>query len=118
MEPTDLFALLTEKRNSLSASYSNLWKAGKAFAKSKRDYHIALRKEIIMLHETDKVAWTACLNMAYGDEDRNNVAHLRFDKDIKESEYQVMQEKINGLKLEIRIIENQIERDWGQAKRI
>jgi len=44
------------------------------------------------------------------------VANLRFDRDVKEAIYQANLESINSTKLKLRILENQLNREWGQAK--
>ena len=77
---------------------------------SDKDYKIALRKEILRLRVEDGVAWTACYDLALGDEE---VAELRFKRDIRQSDYDVCIEKINSLKLEIRLLEGEIKQEWG-----
>lgn len=112
----DLWSELTEKRNLLSACISELKKYGIERAKKEHEYKVALRKEVFTLHETDKVAWTACEKLAHGDTLRNEVARLRLERDLASTKYEVLMEKINGLKLEIRIIESQMSREWGNAR--
>ena len=46
------------------------------------------------------------------------VANLRFDRDVKEAVYQANLESINSTKLKLRILENQLNREWGQAKNV
>jgi hypothetical protein len=41
---------------------------------------------------------------------------LRFKRDVCETVYQANQESINVLKLNIRIIESQLQREWGVSK--
>ena len=43
------------------------------------------------------------------------VAELRFKRDVAETIYQTNLEHINKTKLLIRIIDNQIAREWGSA---
>jgi hypothetical protein len=38
------------------------------------------------------------------------------DRDIKEVVYNANQESINSLKLQLRLIESQLNREWGNAK--
>jgi hypothetical protein len=68
-------------------------------------YRIAYRKEVFRLHEVDSVAWTACSDLAKGSEE---VAKLRFERDIRKSDYESCYEKILQLKTELRILENEI----------
>ena len=44
------------------------------------------------------------------------VANKRYMRDVKEAVYQANQEAINSIKLQIRIIENQLQREWGASK--
>jgi hypothetical protein len=44
------------------------------------------------------------------------VADLRLERDIAEVLYNTNMEHINSTKLQLRILDNQLEREWGQAK--
>ena len=44
------------------------------------------------------------------------VADKRFKRDVKEAIYQANQEAINSIKLQIRIIESQLQREWSNTK--
>ena len=116
MDVINLFNEREELSKSLSNSYSHLWEKGREYAKADHHYKIAYKKEVFLLHEIDKVAWTACPSLAHGDESRNNVAKLRLSRDLAKIEYEVMQEKIQGLKLQLRLIEAQLQRDWSVSK--
>jgi len=105
----DLILALREQRQLLIETVNAMKVIGRMLAGATKDYKIALRKEILKLHVEDKVAWTACYELALGDEE---VAKLRFNRDIKQSDYDVCIEKINALKLEIRLLEKEIEQDW------
>ena len=76
---------------------------GRTLAAAERDYKIAMRKEFLRLHLEDKVAWTACSELARGDKE---VADLRFTRDIRKSDYECTLEKILVLKSELKIVEN------------
>lgn len=41
------------------------------------------------------------------------VAQKRFNRDVKEAIYQANLESINAIKLQIRVIENQLSREWS-----
>ena len=45
------------------------------------------------------------------------VAKLRLDRDVKETIYQSNLEAINVTKLKLRILENQLNREWGISGR-
>ena len=116
MDIINLFNEREELSKSLSNSYSSLWKKGQEYAKADYHYKIAQKKEVFLLHEVDKVAWTACLSLSHGDETRNNVAKLRLNRDLAKMEHEAMQEKIQGIKLQLRLIEAQLQRDWAVTK--
>ena len=44
------------------------------------------------------------------------IARLRLERDIAESLYESAQEAINVQKLKIRVLENQLSREWGAVK--
>ena len=78
---------------------------GRTLADAEMKYNIARRKEFLRLHISDGVAWTACSDLAKGDEE---VAKLRFERDLRKSDYECCLEKILQLKIELRIIENEM----------
>lgn len=78
---------------------------GRQLADAEMKYRIALRQEVFRLHIEDKVAWTACQDLARGKEE---VAKLRFERDVRKSDYECCYEKILQLKIELRILENEI----------
>ena len=43
-----------------------------------------------------------------------SVAEARFRRDVAEAVYKANQEAINSLKLQMRLIESQINREWGK----
>ena len=43
------------------------------------------------------------------------VAEARFKRDVAETVYKANQEAINSIKLQLRLIEGQIQREWGQS---
>lgn len=101
----DLYNLLKQQRKLLSDTVKAMKDTGRKLADFERNYRIAYRKEVLRLHIQDDVAWTACADLAKGDE---TVAELRFKRDIAKSDYEVCQEKIMQTKLEIRILETEI----------
>ena len=46
----------------------------------------------------------------------SEIAKLRMERDIAESLYKSCQEAINGYKVQIRILEGQLQREWGDSK--
>lgn len=41
---------------------------------------------------------------------------LRFERDCAEVFYKSAQEAVNSMKLQLRLLDNQLEREWGGAK--
>ena len=105
---------LQQKDKELSASIKQLRISGAALAESEKDYKIKLREEALKLRAEKGMPVTLINQIVYG---IPAVAELRFKRDIAESVYQANIEAINSTKLQMRIIENQIEREWGQARR-
>ena len=78
------------------------------------DYKILLRQECLKLRDE---------GMAIGMIDKTcygipSVAEARYRRDIAEAIYRANQEAINSIKLEIRIIESQLQREWGNNGQI
>ena len=44
-----------------------------------------------------------------------SVAEARFRRDVAEAVYKANQEAINSLKLQMRLIESQLSREWGNT---
>lgn len=105
----DLVTALRQERVLLVDTVNAMKTVGRQLAQATKNYKIALRQEILRLRMEDGVAWTACYDLALGED---NVAQLRFIRDIRQSDYDVCVEKINALKLEIRLLEKEIEQDW------
>lgn len=101
----DLIIEMKQARTQLNDCLTFYKQNGRLLAESEKKYRIALRKEFLRLHLEDKVAWTACGELARGEE---TVAELRFTRDIRKSDYECCYEKILQLKTEIRILENEI----------
>lgn len=106
----DLFTELEKKINELNKSLKKLRETGTDFAEAERDYKITLRQEALKLRNDDKLAVTLIQQIVYGVPE---VANKRFQRDVKEAIYKANQEAINVLKLQIRILENQLQREYG-----
>lgn len=99
------------KQKQLDASVRMLRQSGTEYAKAEKDYKILLRQECLKLRDE---------GMAIGMIDKTcygvpAVAEARFKRDVAESVYRANQEAINTYKLELRLIEAQISREWGQS---
>ena len=105
----ELYNELQQKTRELEASIRQLRKNGTAYAQAEKDYKILLRQECLKLREE---------GMAIGMIDKTcygipSVAEARYLRDVAEAVYKANQEAINSIKLQLRLIESQISREWG-----
>lgn len=104
----DLIQEIGAKSALLDAAIKQLGIRGKAYAQAEHDYRVAMRKKI--LDERAKgTPVTIISDLCRGDPE---VAKLRLERDIALTVYESAQEAINGFKLQIRILDSQIEREW------
>lgn len=107
----DLMQELWQKSKLLDAAIGELKSRGKAYAQAERDYRVELSKQILM--ERDKgTPVTIISDICRGDQE---IARMKFERDVAETVYKSAIEAINGYKLQIRILDAQIEREWGHA---
>lgn len=109
----DLWQELRSKSQQLEASIKSLRRTGAEYAQAERDYKVLLRQECLKLKD-DGMAIGLIDKTCYG---IPSVAEARFKRDVAEAVYKANQEAINSLKLQLRLIDSQINRDWGQAGR-
>lgn len=109
----ELYMELQVKTRQLEASIKLLRQNGTAYAQAERDYKILLRQECLKLR--DEGMAIGMINMtAYG---IPSVAEARFKRDVAEAVYRANQEAINSTKLQLRLIESQLQREYGMAGR-
>lgn len=106
----DLYNELQQKIKDLNVSIKKLRETGTEYAEAERDYKITLRQEALKLRAEKGMPVTLIQQVVYGVPE---VADKRFQRDVKEAVYRANQEAIASTKLQIRIIENQINRDFG-----
>ena len=87
-----------------------LKQTGKEYAGKEMEYKMALNKKALRLREEKDMPVTLINQVIYGYED---IAKKRFERDVAEAIYKANQEAINSYKLQIRILDNQIGREWG-----
>lgn len=109
----DIVNEILNKNNELSACIKQLSEYGMQLAVKERDYKICLRQEALKLRSEKGMAVTLINQIIYGVPE---VAEKRFQRDVAETMYQTCQERINTLKLQIRILSSQIEHEWGNSK--
>ena len=104
----DLIQEIMEKSNSLNTAITSLKKRGKIYAEAEKDYKMALSKEVLK-YRAEGQAVTLIPLVVYGLPD---IAMLRLKRDIAKTNYESAKEYINLTKLQIRIIDNQISREF------
>jgi len=109
----DLYEEITRLTKELDISVKQLRKSGTDLAEAEQNYKICLRQEALKLRAEKNMPVTLINQIIYGVPE---VAKLRFDRDVKEAVYQANLEAINSTKLKLRILENQLNREWGQVK--
>lgn len=105
----ELINELQQKNRELSASIKQLRVSGTAKAEAEKQYKIHLRIEALKLRD-EGIAVSMIDKVVYGIPE---IAELRFKRDIADTVYQANLEAINSTKLQMRILENQISREWG-----
>jgi len=108
----ELWEHIEEKSNLLDKAINDLAKNGYDLATKEREYKVAVNKKALELR-ADDMPVTLINQVIYGFED---IAKLRFDRDTAEVKYNANQEYINTIKLQIRILEGQLSREYGNTK--
>lgn len=109
----ELYEELESLTRQLEVSIKSLRKTGSDYARAERDYKVLLRQQCLKLRDEGFAVGMITLT-CYGIPD---VAEARFRRDVAESIYKANQEAINSIKLQIRIINSQIEREWAVSGR-
>lgn len=107
----DLINEIGAKTALLDKAVTQLGIRGRTFAQAECDYRIALSKRILE-HRADGMPVTIISDVCRGEPE---IARLRLERDIAEAVYKSALEAIQSYKLQIRILDAQIEREWGRA---
>lgn len=107
----DLVNELQQLTRELDVSIKSLRQTGTKYAEAERDYKVLLRQECLKLRDE---------GMAIGMIDKTcygvpSVAEARFKRDVAETVYRANQEAINSIKLRMKLVENQIGREYSNA---
>jgi hypothetical protein len=110
---TDLMNDLNDLSIELPRAISRFESRGREQAQTEHDYKVVLSQEALKLR-ADGMPVTLIDKVVYGVE---VVADKRLKRDIADALYNAERENINSIKLQIRILDNQISREWGEAGR-
>ena len=105
----DIVNEINQKTILLDNSIKMLRKTGSDYAKAYTDYRVALAKELLIL-KNEGYAITLAGDIARG---KPEIAHLKFEEISKEAIYKANMESINVLKLEIKILQSQMDKEWS-----
>jgi hypothetical protein len=110
MADYDLWSEIQTKQRELDVCIRELRKSGTAYAEAEKTYKIKLREWCLRLRSQD---------MPIGLIDKTcygipEIAELRFKRDCAQAIYRANLEAINAIKLEIKIINEQLGRELGR----
>ena len=108
----DLFNQIQDLTKKINQAINLLAKYGNELAETERDYKITLRQEALKLRAEKGMPVTLIQQVVYGVPE---VANKRFKRDVAEAMRDTARENINVLKLQIRILSEQMQREWGNS---
>ena len=105
----DLEIELNKKLKDLDVSIKSLRKTGSEYAEAYTNYRVALAQELMKLKD-EGYAITLAGDIARG---KNEIARLKFKEISTEAIYKANLESINATKLAIKIIQEQINKEYS-----
>lgn len=106
----DLYGEIQNKINELNVSLKKLRETGTSYAEAERDYKIMLRQEALKLRSEKEMPVTLIQQVVYGVPE---VAEKRFKRDVALTIYEANREAIQTIKLQIKIIQAQLDKEWS-----
>lgn len=108
MSGQDLMQELQDKIHLLDSALQQLGNRGRTAAQAEQDYRVERAKHTLILRDKGIPA-TLIQDLCRGEP---TIARLKFEWDVALVSYNAAQESINGYKLQIRVLESTIEREW------
>lgn len=102
---------LEELNNLLTSALSEYKKRGQDYAKAYKNYRVKVAQKLLQL-KADGMPVTISYDIARGDEE---VANAKEKEIITECLYKSCQEAVNVFKLQIKILQAQIDNDYGNG---
>ena len=109
---TDLYLERQEMVQKMHLALKESALRGEEWAKAERDYKVANAK-FILNARANGVPATLIKDLAMGD---SEISELRLKRDIALTAYENAKEARNIYKLNVRLLESEIEREWSLAK--
>ena len=104
----DLMLELQGKIHLLDSALQQFGNRGRAAAQAEHDYRVERAKHTLILRDKGVPA-TLIQDLCRGEP---TIAKLKFEWDVALVSYNAAQEAINSYKLQIRVLESTIEREW------
>ena len=108
----DLVNQIQYLQKQLDLSVKQLRKNGIELAQAEQNYKIAVCKKALELKDSGMAATLIQLTI-YGYQE---IATLRFKRDSAEVIYNANQEAINSIKLQLRLLSNQYDKEWSKEE--
>lgn len=108
----DLYNELQVRIKELNTSIKSLRNTGREYAEAYTQYRIKLAQKLVEL-KNDGMPVTIAYDVARGDKE---IAKAKYNEIAKEAVYKANQEAINSIKLQIRVIESQLSREYGNVR--
>lgn len=105
----DLITAMNKALKDLDVSMQMLRKHGEELAQAEHDYQV-IKAQTVLVMKSNGCPVTE-INMSV--KGQPQVAEAMLKRDVAKTMYEANQEHINVKKLEIRVIENQIAREWS-----
>lgn len=107
----DIYNEIQQKNEELRNAVASLSQTGRNYAEAYKTYRILLAQELLRL-KNDGMAVTIAYDIARGNED---VANAKLGELSTEAIYRANLENIQAIKLQIKILQKQYDKEWGMA---
>ena len=107
----DLVEQINKLNSELTQSIKLLRKNGDAYAKAEREYQVAKTQTVLKM----KDAGASVTEIGLSIKGQPEVSEKLFARDVAKVMYETNQEHINTVKLQLRLLDNQIAREWGNT---
>ena len=109
MNGQDLTVQIMDLSRRLEMCLGEFGRWGKDKAKAEYDYRVSQSQEMLKMREQG-VPVTILSDIVKGNA---TVAKKRLNRDIADTMYEAAKENINAIKLQIRVLQDQISREWN-----
>lgn len=107
----DLVEQINKLNSELTQSIKLLRKNGDAYAKAEQEYQVAKAQTVVKMKEMGCTSTEINLSI----KGQPAVSEKMFARDVAKVMYEANQEHINTVKLQLRLLDNQIAREWGNT---